>query len=509
MSSREMQLMELHSLVADLGKDGGLISPSIYDTAQVIRLYPPKEGVEPALQWLLDQQRADGGWGEPEAPYARDVPTLATVLALHTYPQYSQNRTALDAGLTFLEQQAPQWAELPIDALPIATEMILPYLIEEANRLGVALNRKPYSLLYQLRDRKCRYITAKPLQVGSAPTHSWEALGRGASSIVPDRSGGIGHSPAATVAWLSQAQQEDYETSDNLTAQQYLANAAAATRVAIPGVVPNVWPITGFELAYAPYTLLVTNLFQQPAMQTTLAPLFDELGCILTQNNGVSFGECFTPDVDDTGLAVAVLRAADRSVEPAAVLQFKQGDHFCTFHHELNPSIFANAHALYGLAYVGARYPAAEQFLVSRQMADGRWLADKLHRSWLYTTLEVVIVLSRLGGYTEEIRKAANALLRYQHEDGGWGNGNVSTRIETSYALITLSTIQRQGLLCEAGQTAMCRGHHWLTQRYRPNVLPDGRLWCGKELYTPYRVDRLYEISALLTLDLAESGAIQ
>ena len=55
----------------------------------------------------------------------------------------------------------------------------------------------------------------------------------------------------------------------------------------------------------------------------------------------------------------------------------------------------------------------------------------------------------------------------------------------------------------------MGRGHQWLMYRYRPNVLPDGRFWCGKELYTPYRVDRLYEISALLTLDLAESGAIQ
>jgi halimadienyl-diphosphate synthase len=507
MSYREMQLAELQSLVADLGKDGGLVSPSIYDTAQVMRLYPPKEGVEPAMQWLLAQQQADGGWGEREAPYARDVPTLAAVLALHTYPQYTGNRAAVDAGLAFLAQQAPQWAEMPIDALPIATEMILPYLIEEANQRGLPINRKPYAILYQLRERKCRYISAKPLQAGSPPTHSWEALGRRASSIAPDHSGGIGHSPAATVAWLSQAQHDDYNTNDTLTAQHYLVNAAAATGMAIPGVVPNVWPITGFELAYAPYTLLVTNLFQQPAMQATLAPLFDELGRILAQNNGVSFGECFTPDVDDTGLAVAVLRAANQPVESTTVLQFKQGDHFCTFHHELNPSIFANAHALYGLAYVGEHYPAAEQFLCNRQMADGRWLADKLHSSWLYTTLEVVITLSQLG-YTEESKRAAEALLRYQHETGGWGSGSKPTRVETSYALITLLTIHRYGLLHEAGRKALQRGRQWLNNVYQPDALPDCRLWCGKELYTPYRVDRIYEICALLAVHSEEQSGV-
>lgn len=501
MSYREMQLAELQSLVADLGKAGGLISPSIYDTAQVIRLYPPSEGVEPALAWLLDQQQADGGWGEPDAPYARDVPTLAAILALYAYPQYIKDPTATEAGLAFLEQQAPQWAEMPIDALPIATEMILPYLIEEANQLGLRLNRKPYSILYQLRDRKCRYITAKPLKIGSPPTHSWEALGRRASSISPDRSGGIGHSPTATAAWLHQAQCDDYRNddaaADYYSAQQYLSKAAAATGLTIPGIVPNVWPITGFELAYAPYTLLVTNLFHQQAVEEALTGVLDELERILLQNNGVSFGESFTPDVDDTGLAVAVLCAAARPVEPAAVLQFKQGDHFCTFHHELNPSIFANAHALYGLAYVGERYPAAEKFLCDRQTTDGRWLADKLHSSWLYTTLEAVLTLSYLG-YTEEIRRATDALLAYQHDDGGWGSGKASTRVETSYALITLTTIQRRGLLGEAGQNALQRGHHWLSNRYRPNVLPDGPFWCGKELYTPYRVDRLYELSALL-----------
>jgi len=71
MSCMDLQLAELQSLMADLGKAGGLISPSIYDTAQVLRLYPPPEGPEPTLDWLLQQQQADGGWGDPSVSYAR------------------------------------------------------------------------------------------------------------------------------------------------------------------------------------------------------------------------------------------------------------------------------------------------------------------------------------------------------------------------------------------------------------------------------------------------------
>ncbi len=504
MSAREMQLAELHSLVADLGKDGGVISPSIYDTAQVIRLYPPKEGVEPALQWLLDQQRADGGWGEPEAPYARDVPTLAAILALYTYPHYSQNRTALDAGLAFLEQQAPQWVEMPIDALPIATEMILPYLVEEANQLGLCINRKPYAILYQLRDRKCRYISAKPLQPSSPPTYSWEALGRNAYSITPDHSGGIGHSPAATAAWLRQAEQHADLSDTCSTARHYLEKAAAATGAGIPGVVPNVWPITGFELSYGLHTLLVTTLLLQPWLGNTIEVQVGRLSHIMQKGGGISFGEDFTPDVDDTGVAMATLRATAYPIDPTVILQFKHNDHFCTFHQELNPSILANAHAVYGLAQAEARCPGAEAFLLQRQCADGRWLSDKWHSSWIYTTVEAVLALLQFT-YSTAVGRAVDALLAAQKNDGGWGSYTRSTGVETSYVITALMLLARQGSLHEHGRNGLRRGGQWLNEYCHVNRVPHERLWLGKELYTPYRVDRLYEISALLSYTLEES----
>ncbi|MEZ4729702.1 MAG: prenyltransferase/squalene oxidase repeat-containing protein [Caldilineaceae bacterium] len=507
MSYIDAQFAELHSLVADLGKDGGLISPSIYDTAQVIRLHPPPEGTEPAITWLLDQQQADGGWGEPEAPYARDVPTLATVLALHTRSSCRKTSAAVDAGLIFLDRQAEQWAEMPMDALPIATEMILPYLIEEANRVGLTIDRKPYATLYHLRDRKCRFISAKPLQVGTPPTYSWEALGKQADSIRPDCSGGIGHSPAATAAWLRQAEHHPDLVDTCDTARNYLESAAAATGSGIPGVVPNVWPITGFELAYGLYALLITDLLQHPFLTNAVKVKTSELGTIMQNGNGVCFGKRFTPDVDDTSVALAVLQATKHPVDSAVMVQFENGGHFCTFQHELNPSIFANAHALYGLAYTGEQYPAAERFLLERQYADGRWLSDKWHSSWLYTTLEVMLTLGQLG-YFSEVRRAVPAILAAQKADGGWGSGLQSNRIETSYTVTALSAVQKMGLLCEDEKAALQQGHQWLARMYHPNTAVDSRVWLGKELYTPYRVDRIYELSALVAEEREEGVAI-
>jgi len=491
---------ELRALIADLGKGGGLISPSVYDTAQVLRFYPPNKDIEPAFQWLLAQQRADGGWGSAETPYARDVPTLAAVLALHTYYQGKQQE-AVDAGLTFLQQQAEQWAILPIDALPIATEMILPYLIEEANSYGLAIDPTPYAVLYQLRNRKREKIGKRPLQAGAAPTYSWEALGQTVDTLLPDHSGGIGHSPAATAAWLRQATKQPELAEPCASACRYLTNAAAATGIGIPGVVPNVWPIVGFELAYAPYALLITGLLQHPALQDVIDPVMDELWVTMKRGHGVSFGEYFTPDVDVTGVSMAALLATSRPVDPALIFQFKSDNHFCTYPQELNPSVFSNAHALYALSLVDKRYGATEDFLKERQCEDGRWLPDKWHSSWLYTTLEVTLTLDALG-YTNQVMRALKVFMRNQKSDGGWGSGCNATKVETSYAIIALQTAQKHGYLDAQGTYALESGFDWLARNFQSQTKGTEMLWLGKELYTPQRVDRIYELSALLSVAL-------
>src|SRR6188768_2248669 len=104
----EQSLAELRQLIRDLGTEGGLVSPSIYDSAQVLRLYPPTD-YQPALEWLLQQQQADGGWGDPSVPHTRDVPTIGAMLALKERDSRPAARAAIAAGCTFLRNHGNHW----------------------------------------------------------------------------------------------------------------------------------------------------------------------------------------------------------------------------------------------------------------------------------------------------------------------------------------------------------------------------------------------------------------
>lgn len=500
-TNRDELLSELRTLIANLGRNGGSMSPSVYDTAQILRLYPPQEGVKPALDWLQSQQQADGGWGFPEAPYTRDVPTLAAVLALHTYRNMPHAQASRDAGLEFLRRQAGQWHEIPIDALASGVEVILPYLLEEAECMGLAVDTTPYKNLYAIKRQKLQKIGTRAVAAGTPPAYSWEALRQDVTALEPDPCGTIGLSPAATAAWLKLARCRPEFAQPVARARQYLSCAATATGLNIPGVVPTAWPIPGFEIAYALYALLVTGLLTHPSLRDVVDPVVDGLCQMMQRTQGVGFDDAFTPDVDDTAVGVAVLRATGRPVDPCVIFQFKNGDHFCTFHHELNPSILANAHALYGLTDTGVRYPAVEEFLIERQTVDGRWLADKWHTSWIYNTLEVILALKPLG-YPEQIMKALDVVLREQKADGGWGSGDVTTRAETSYALLILSTLRSCGLLSGEGENALQQGFQRLAQTSRIKKCEERPLWIAKELFAPYRIDRIYELSALVSVVL-------
>ncbi|MDQ2997466.1 MAG: hypothetical protein M3R61_10470 [Chloroflexota bacterium] len=492
----DLLITDLRHLVSDLGKDGGLTSPSIYDTAQVLRLTPASEGTYVTLNWLLDKQQADGGWGNPAIPLTRDVPTLASVLALSTYGNHAGTYDmALHDGLAFLERQAQQWHAPLSDDIPSAVELLLPRLLEDAAAAGLDIDQAPYSELITLGRRRRQMIARLRPLAGTAAVHSWEAWGSSPDPAVIDGSGGVGHSPAATAAWLYAAADQPALADMRVVAERYLAGAAASTGTGVPGVMPNAWPIARTEQATALYGILLAGLLDHPTLNESIQPILTELARALTPI-GLGTSDYFVSDGDDTAMALACL-AGRRKVSIEPMLHFAIDSHFSTYVGELQPSLSVTAHAIHALALLGKPAEHAHSYLRERQHADGSWRGDKWNGSWLYTTCHTLAAL--LSTEHSELTALLASIRASQRADGGWGL-ICSSSEETAYAVVALLLVARAGELPAEGQATLERAATFLEQRYRPFKEETTAVWLAKEPYRPRRVSRAFEISALLAL---------
>lgn len=491
----DILLTDLRYLIGDLGKDGGLISPSIYDTAQLLRLAPPADGARLALNWLIDQQQPDGGWGDPLVPRARDVPTLAALLALNSYGTRTSDRSAVAAGLTFMRRQASHWVGPLPDDLAVGIELLLPHLLQEAATAGLKVAEAPYAALMALGNRRRRMIAGRSPIAGTTAVHSWEAFGTDPDPALIDGVGGVGNSPAATAAWLAAARDRPELADLRESAQCYLERAAAATGVGIPGVVPMVWPITRFEQSFALYVLFITGLLDHPRLRDVVRPQLDDLAGAF-RSTGIGFSDFFIPDGDDTAAAMAVLHASGYPVNRGALDQFRQDDHFSAFPGELQPSISVTAHAVHALSLYGEDCSRARAYLVEPQLADGRWQGDKWNGSWLYTTWQVIVALNG-SEHSDAIARAVEALLTYQHDDGGWGTQG-STLEETGYGVLALRALLHDDMLDPAARHALGRAEEWMLHAYRPFSSSKQTCWLDKDAYRPPRLARMIELAATM-----------
>lgn len=494
---RDLLLADLRSLIADLGRDGGAIGPSIYDTAQVLRLAPPEDGAWQAVDWLLSQQQPDGGWGDPIAPLARDVPTLAVVLLLKDLNQRREIRDVVDRAVTFLRRQTIHWSRPLLDSLPAGVELLLPHLLEEAIAHNIPLNRASYSQIISLGDRRRHLIGKLRPKIGTPPFYSWEAWGREPDPGLIDAIGSIGHSPSATACWIRMAREAGAPKNELAAAQSYLDQASKATGLNIPGLMPTVWPITRFEQSFGLYALLVCDLLGHPALQKEIGAQIDDLAVAL-RPDGISMSDYFASDGDDTAAAVAVLHAAGRPVDTAMIEPYANDDHFHAWREELQPSISLTARAIHVLGMVEASTDLYQAYLLRHQVTDGRWPADKWHTSWLYPTCHAVLALSRYG-HQRALEQAAGSLLAYQQADGGWGADGWSNTIDTAFAIITLRQLLSSLAKSAEIEESIQRGFSYMCAEYRPFSYKHRGAWLGKELYRPDRIDRAFELGAMLS----------
>jgi hypothetical protein len=396
-------LTELRVLLNALGTSGGLISPSVYDTAHVLRLAPHRPGADYTWTWLLAQQQSDGGWGNRAVPCARDLPTLAAMAALAKHPQCSEGYSAIQAGLTFLRSQYIHWSDPLPDDIPVGIELLLPHLLADAARLGLDVPQAQYAPLVVLGDQRRRLIAHVSPGAGSAASYSWEAWGTDPNPALIDGSGGVGHSPAATAAWLAASIQQNTMDAPK-SAAGYLAQAAAATVQNQPGLMPTVWPINRFEQVWVLYTLFVAGLLDHPALDDLVWPHLCDLRSALGPN-GIGMSDYFVYDGDITATTLAILHATGHDVDWSILHAFQEGEHYRTYTGELQPSLTTTAHAMLALALSGADVTHCVRFLIGKQQPDGRWIGDKWHSSWLYTTAQVLTALAQAGQRFQPLSK--------------------------------------------------------------------------------------------------------
>jgi halimadienyl-diphosphate synthase len=492
-------LADLQHVTAELGSDGGKLSPSIYDTAQVLRFSPP-EDPKPVIDWLLSEQASDGGWGHPEVPHTRDAPTLAALLALRAAGTGHRVERAIKAAEAFIRNQGVYWGDPLPEDIPVGVELLVPALIQQAGAYGITIAREPYAALMRLGERRRQVIARMGFPAGSTPSHSWEGLGVPATVDVLDGSGGVGHSPTATAAWLHAMKDTASFQKEKAAARAYLEQASAVTESGIPGLVPTVWPIANFERVWGLFALHMSGLLTHPMLRPTVERQIDQIEANLGPNGlGMGGSNWFTGDGDTTGTALALLGAAGRRSDIKIIQRFasSQPGAFYTFIGEMQHSISATAHAAHGLAMLGGDVGDSIELLLSQRTRDLRWTGDKWQASWLYLTSHIIALLCDAGRANDAL-ETLPGLLAHQRPDSSWGSIQPSME-DTTYAVQILTLLDRAGVLPAEGRAALASATRWVAQNYRPFVFESERCWMGKELYTPFRVVRVLVLSALLS----------
>ncbi len=510
-STPEWFIAQLKADIQSLGAQGGVLTPSVYDTAQVLRDAPPTDP-RPAVGWLMRQQRPDGGWGSELMPLARHIPTLAAVLALRGTSDTPESRRAVEGGIEFFRRNAEAWAFAgpPPDDIPVASELILPRLLEEAAAVGIELPHQPFHSLSALGTRRRGLIARMKHRAGTAPIHSFEAWGTEPDVNVLDGSKGVGNSPAATAHWLrlhrtavaagARAMPEEVRG-----AEEFLRGAAEATGTGLPGVVPTVWPIVHYEQSWSLLALFSTGLLEHPGLRDVVRPQLDALHRAV-RPEGYGMSESFVCDGDITSTCVAMLKDTGYAVDGGLLQRYQLADgQFITYAHEMQPSVTTTAHGVMALAILGQDVSRQVRWLAEKRGADGLWRMDKWHASWLYSTSQVMLALCRAGA-TEVVQPAVEALLQAQHAGGGWGMAPTPSLLETAYAVHALRALRGPGLFRPEVKQALQRAARWMAARKEASSEQHEMLWTGKELYRPFRLDRVFECSAMLALELDRDG---
>ncbi|MCO5547538.1 hypothetical protein L7F22_000988 [Adiantum nelumboides] len=162
----------------------GEISISAYDTAWVA-MVPSLSGSNgpqfpKCLNWIINNQFADGSWGDKELflAYDRVCSTVACLVALKTWDIGHEN---IQKGAKFVQENLARLDQEAEDYMPIGFEVVFPTMLDDARSLDLDF---PYDspVVQKIREEQAKKLKRIPMELlHSRPTtllHSLEGLHR-------------------------------------------------------------------------------------------------------------------------------------------------------------------------------------------------------------------------------------------------------------------------------------------------------------------------------------------
>nr|UPQ49770.1 ent-copalyl diphosphate synthase [Phaeoceros carolinianus] len=360
----------------------GQISISAYDTAWVA-LVPALDGsgkpqFPRSLEWIVNNQFADGSWGEADlfSAYDRVVNTVACVVALKTWNIGALNVTR---GCEFITQNIHKIADEPEDHMPIGFEIVFPAMMEDAKKLGLDLpfdHPITHKILVE-RERKLKKI---PMEVvhkyPSTLLHSLEGL----RDLVDwnrllklqSKDGSFLCSPSSTACALMY-------TGDQ-KCLQYLNNVLEQ----FDNAVPNVYPVDLFEHMWIVDRLQrlgIAHYFQKE-IKVCLDYVYQNWAA-----NGIAWArEAVISDVDDTAMGFRLLRQHGYDVSSDVFLPFHKDDEFFCFAGQSGQAVTG----MFNLHRASQTLLPGESLLKSargftRSFLEEKWRTNDISDKWIIT----------------------------------------------------------------------------------------------------------------------------
>ena len=482
---------EARELVRNLNERMG---PSPYDIAWLARLKSSVNGSvrwPDLIDWLLNNQHADGSWGGQVVYYhERIICTLAAAIALRQNDDRFKSREAVQRAERYLWRHLHMLKRDPFEL--VGFELIFPTLLQEAQSLG--LDVPNHTCGYgEIQTAKLRLIPIELLYSPRVSTvHSLEFLGSaGDPGKLRDAlasNGSLGNSPAATAYYLLRGKHDDRA----LNYLEELRKHAAPVIYLYPfRTFELTWVLNNLAFCQTPITEFADHTIWE-TLQTELGP------------TGIGLDPTFgIPDGDITSVCSRLLLKAGYDFDPMVLARFedKQARIFRTYDYERNSSVGTNVHALQALSLMPDypnRYEMQAQIvfmLLNLRVYNMYWI-DKWHASPYYATTHVLVgLLHEDLEMAHFCRTSVDWLLHTQREDGSWGFFQQGTAEETAYALIALLQFSRHESI---DPHLLQRGAAYLAQAYEQGSAAHPELWIGKCLYIPYDVVHSVILAALI-----------